>query len=91
MWNELAPHPHVVNKNSGGISWEQGVPDPHQVPQPTMPSQGHKFPQLLDVNQQGLSQWKKLQEPQTVTLKEPTHGLTYSDSFPLGSGSGMAA
>ena len=25
-WNELVPHPRVMDKNSGGISWEQGVP-----------------------------------------------------------------
>ena len=26
------------------------------------------------------SRWKKFLEPQTVPLKEPTHGFTYSDS-----------
>ena len=26
MWNVLVPYPPVVDKNSGGISWEQGVP-----------------------------------------------------------------
>ena len=31
-------------------------------------------------NQWGLSQGKKLLEPQAVPLKEPTHRLTYSDS-----------
>ena len=34
MWNGLDPHPHVVDKNSGGTSWEQGVPAPHQDPSP---------------------------------------------------------
>ena len=29
-----------------------------------------------------MSQWKKLLEPQALPLKEPTHRLTYSDSFP---------
>ena len=33
--------------------------------------------------QVGMSQWKKLLEPQAVPLKEPTHILTYSDSLPL--------
>ena len=33
-WNGLVPHPHVVDKNTGGISQERGVLDPHQGPQP---------------------------------------------------------
>ena len=36
MRNGLVAHPCVVDKNSGGISWEQGVPAPHQAP----PAQG---------------------------------------------------
>ena len=30
--NWLVPHPHVVDKNSGGISQEPGVPAPHEAP-----------------------------------------------------------
>ena len=37
MWNRLVPHPHVMDKNLGGISSEQGVPDPHQAPLPRVP------------------------------------------------------
>ena len=32
-WKGMVPHPHVVDKNWRGISWEQGVPTPHQAPQ----------------------------------------------------------
>ena len=31
-WTGLVPHPCVVGKNYGGISQEQGVPAPHQLP-----------------------------------------------------------
>ena len=34
MWNRLVSHPHVVDKNLGGLSWEQGVPATYQVPTP---------------------------------------------------------
>ena len=46
MQNRLVPHPSVVDKNSGGISWEQGVP----APTPDTPGPGFqedKYPQLL--------------------------------------------
>ena len=39
----------------------------------------------------GIDQWKKLLEPQAVPLKKPTYRLTYSDSFPLSSSTGVAA
>ena len=39
----------------------------------------------------GLSQQKKLLDPQAVPLKEPTYGLTYSDSLPLRSSTWVAA
>ena len=42
-------------------------------------------------NQWGLSQWKKQLEPQAVPLKEPTRGLTYSDSLALGFSTGVEA
>ena len=32
MWNWLVSHPHVVDKNLGGISQEEEAPTPHQVP-----------------------------------------------------------
>ena len=44
MWNGLVSPPHVVDENSGGISWEQGVPAPHQTPQPRVPVQEDKSP-----------------------------------------------
>ena len=34
------PTPHVVDKNSGGIFWEQGVLAPHQAPQSRVPVPG---------------------------------------------------
>ena len=34
MWNGSVPHPRVVDKNSGRISWEQDIPAPHQDPIP---------------------------------------------------------
>ena len=32
MKNGLVPHPHVVDKNLGGVDQEQGVPTPHKGP-----------------------------------------------------------
>ena len=40
MQNELVPQPHVVDKHSGGVSREQGVPDPYQAHQPRVPVPG---------------------------------------------------
>ena len=37
MQNGLIPHPCVVDKNSGAVSWERGDPVPHQAPQPMVP------------------------------------------------------
>ena len=34
MQNGLVSHQHVVDKNSGGVLWKQGVPVPHQTPPP---------------------------------------------------------
>ena len=87
MQNGLVPHPRVKDKNLGGIPQEGGVPAPHKASQPRVPvatTSGCK-------NQQGWSQWNKLLEPQAVPLKEPTHGLTYSDSLPLSSSTRVAA
>ena len=42
--NRLLPHTCVVDKNSGGISWEQGVPAPQQEPQPRVPEPGRLSP-----------------------------------------------
>ena len=79
MWNGLISHLPVVDKNSGGIPWEQGVPVPHQAPSPGFQCLEGKSIQLLTAKiQQGLSQWKKLLEPQAVPLKKSTQGLTYS-------------
>ena len=38
--NGLVPFPHVVDKNLGGISQEQGVQAPNQAPQPRVPEPG---------------------------------------------------
>ena len=75
MWNGLVQHRHVVDKNLGGVSHEQGVPAPHQNPQPRVPVTGR---QVLITSgckkQQGLSQTsrEKLLESQAVPLKELT-------------------
>ena len=75
--NGLVPHPHVVDKDSRGVSWEQGVPDPYHAPQPRVPVPGRLVPITSGCkNQQGLCQLKKLMESQAVPLKEATHGLT---------------
>ena len=81
MPNRLAPHPRVVDNNSGGISPERGVPAPHQAPSPGSRARKISPHNFWMQNQQGLSQWKKLLEPKADPLKEPTHGLTYSDSL----------
>ena len=72
MQNGLIPHTRVVDKNSGGLYWEQGVPAPYQAPQPRAPVPGREVPTTFSCKtQQGLSQWKKLLESQAVPLKEP--------------------
>ena len=66
----------MVDKKSGGISQERGVPAPHQAPSPGFQCQEDKSPQLLTAKtSRGLSLWKKLLEPQAVPLKEPHMGL----------------
>ena len=42
--NGLVPDLHVVGKNSGGISEEQGVPAPHQAPSRGFQCQEDKSP-----------------------------------------------
>ena len=75
--NGLVTHPGMVGKNLGGISWEQGVPAPHQAPQPRVPVPEREVPTTSDCkNQWGLSQWKKLPEPQAFPLKR-THTGTH--------------
>ena len=75
----LVPHPRVVDNNSGGISWERGVPAPHQASLPKVPVPGRSVPTTSGcTNQWGLNWWKKLLGPQVVSRKEPTHRLTYS-------------
>ena len=92
MWNGLVPHLQEVDKNPGGISWEQGVPAPHQSPQPRVAAPGTQLPTTSGCkNKWDLSQWEKLLEPQAVPLNGPTHGLTYSDSLPLSCSNGVAA
>ena len=68
----LFPHPHVVDKNLEGVSEEQGVPAPHQAPQPRVPGPGRLVLTTSGYKNQGLSWWKKLLEPQAVPLEEPT-------------------
>ena len=53
MQSRLVFHPHVVDKNSGGISWEQGVPAPHQGHSPSFQFQEDKSPQLLAAKTRG--------------------------------------
>ena len=86
MQNGLISHPCVVNKNSGGMSQEQGVTAPQLDPSPGFQCQEDKSPPTSGCkNQRALSQWKKLLKPQAVFLKEDIHILTYSDSLPLSS------
>ncbi|KAF6099918.1 hypothetical protein HJG60_011640 [Phyllostomus discolor] len=70
--NGLLSHPHVADKNSGGVSQERGAPAPHQDPQRRFQGQEENPPQLLAAKKhQGLSRWKKLLEPQQFPLKNP--------------------
>ena len=89
MWNRLVTHPCAVDKYLEWISWEQGVPDPHQNPSPVFQCQEDKSSQFLAAKTRG-DGWKKLPEPHAVPLKEPTFGITYSDSLPLSSSMGVA-
>ena len=92
MLNGLVTHPCVIDKNLGGISWEQGVPAHTRLPSPGFQCQEDKSPTISSCkNQQGLSWWKKLLELQAVLLEERTNRLTYSDSLPLSSSTGVAA
>ena len=92
MQNRLVPHPCVVEKKTQEGYLRSKDSQPHTgLPSPEFQCQEDKSPQLLVANQQGLSQWKKLLEPQAVPLKEPTHELTYTDSLPLSSSTRIAA
>ena len=53
MWNGLVPHTYVVDKNLGGLSWEQGAQAPHQAPSPGFQCQEDKSPQLLAAKPSG--------------------------------------
>ena len=78
-WIGQIPHPHVVDKNSGGISQEWGVPASHQAsPAPAQDSSAGK------INPHNF--W--LQNPVGIELVEellesgePTHGLTQTHSL----------
>ena len=78
------PTPHVMGKNLGGISPKQGIPAPHQAPQPRVPCQEGKSHNLWLQKPAGIGSVEETARA-SVTLKEPTHGLTLSDSLPLGS------
>ena len=82
MWKVLVPHPHVVDKNLEGVSEEQGVPAPHQAPQPRDPMPGRCVRITPGCkNQQGFSRWKNLLDSQAVPLTGPAHGLTQIHSL----------
>ena len=73
MWSKMVPHPHVLDKNSGGISWE---------------SQTHTRPPAQDSRARKVSPhnfW--LQKLVGIKLVEETAGApsTSSDSLPLSS------
>ena len=69
MRNKLIPHPYVVDKNSGGISWEWGVPAPHKV----SPAQGSSARKISPLNF-----W--LQKWVGIELVEDTDGIPISSS-----------
>ena len=68
-WNELVQHPHVVDKNLGGISWEQGVPAHHPAP----PAQDSSARKISPHNF-----W--LQKSAGIELVEGTSGVPNSSS-----------
>ena len=81
-----------MDRYSGVVSQEWGVPAPHQGSQLKVPVPGRQVPTTSECkNQWGLSRWKKLLESQAVPLKEPTHILTYSASLPQGPGTEVVA
>ena len=78
-----------IKVEAGGVfsqtaRWaEAGVP----FLSPWTPTEPENWQASAIKKQWGLSWGKKLLETQAVPLKEPTYGLTYSDSLPLSSSS----
>ena len=81
--NGLIPHPHVEDKNSRGISWEQGVLALLQTPSLGFQGQEDKSPQLLAAKTSrdsvsGRNYWI----PKQFLLKNPhTDSPTQTHSF----------
>ena len=91
-WSNGWSHIHMwwikigkVISGATGPSPTSGPPDQDSSAKKLSPHQFWLQTQL------GLSQWKKLLDPQAVPLEEPTHGLTFSDSLPLSSSTRVAA
>ena len=87
------PHPHLVDKNSGGISQEQGVPAPYQAAQPRVPGAGREVP--ITSSCRASSYWihgRHCWSPKRCLLKKLTHGLIQThlfDTRTLGGGLGL--
>ena len=69
MQNRLVPHPRVVDKNSGGISQEQGLLAPPQGPSAQVSSARKKSPHYF---------W--MQKPVGTELVEETSRVPGSSS-----------
>ena len=76
MKNGLVPHPRVVDKNLGGIFWEQGVPAPYQAPAQGSSARKISPHNFWLQNQAGTESVEETSGLPTVALKEVTDGLT---------------
>ena len=78
-----------MDKNSEGTSQEPGVPDPYQACLAQDTSARKISPHNFWLqNPAGIESVEE--DAGAVPLGEPTHGLTYSDSLPLSSSTGVA-
>ena len=91
MRNRLVPHPCIVDKNLGGVSSEQGVPDTPVPPAQCSSARKISLHNFWLQKPEGVLSVEETSEPQAVPLKEPTYGLTYSDSLLLSSSTRVAA
>ena len=82
--------PTWIKIQEGYIRGEESQPQTRPS-SPGFQCQKYKSPLLAVKNLQEQSRGKKLLNPQAVLLKEPTHGLTYSESLLLSSSTGVEA
>ena len=92
--NGLVPHPHMMDRNSEGISQEWGVPDPYQALQPSSSAKKIKSPQPLATKISGdwVGERNWLSPKQFLLLKNPhMDSHTQTHSLPLISSTGASS